>query len=136
MFAPEGLQTPRPRPPAQMRRSTSKGHGLNSDGAPPPPYMLEFPSLHQGPDCDTSDPVVATAKMMGIQLEEEPELSPTTVADVSGKSREELTNLFLQAEKIIRARETGMYKVLLRFGLHICVYACSYISQNYHWQQI
>lgn len=109
MFAPEGLQTPRPRPPAQMRRSTSKGHALNNsnDGAPPPPYILEFPSLHQVLDGDTSDPVVATAKMMGIQLEEEPVLSPTTVANVSEKSREELTNLFLQAEKIIRARETG-----------------------------
>lgn len=108
MFAPEGLQTPRPRPPAQMRHSTSKGYALNSEGAPPPPYMLEFPSLIQGSDCDASDPVVATAKMMGIQLEQEIELSPETVADVSQKSREELTDLFLQAEKIIRARETGM----------------------------
>lgn len=108
MFTPEGFQTPRPRPPARLRRSTSKGYAVNSEGAPPPPYMLEFPSLHQDADCDISDPVAATAKMMGIQLEEDLELSPATLADVSQKSREELTNLFLQAEKIIRARETGM----------------------------
>ncbi|KAF8530911.1 hypothetical protein JB92DRAFT_2854272 [Gautieria morchelliformis] len=105
MFVPEGLQTPRPRPPAQLRRSTSKG---NSEGAPPPPYMLEFPSLHHGANYDTSDPIVATAKMMGIQLEDEPVLSPTILADVGQKSREELANLFIQAEKIIKARETEL----------------------------
>lgn len=131
MFTPEELQTPRPRPPAQFRRSTSKGHALNSEGAPPPPYMLEFPSLHKGAGCDTSDPVVATAKMMGIQLEDEIELSPTTLADVSQKSREELANLFLQAEKIIRARETGTsLRLLSRYLVHICAYTSLSVLQN------
>jgi hypothetical protein len=83
--------------------------------------MLEFPSLHQGADYDTLDPVVATAKMMGIQLEDEPVLSPTILADVGQKSREELANLFLQAEKIIKAREAGTQPCLLpRNVAHIC----------------
>ncbi|KAF8514840.1 hypothetical protein BU17DRAFT_68202 [Hysterangium stoloniferum] len=76
-------------------------------GPSPPSNMPEFPSLSQNVNHDISDPVRATALMLGIKLDDL-ELSPTTIADVSEKSRDELANLFLQAEKVIRAREAEL----------------------------
>jgi len=55
--------------------------------------------------------------MMGIQLDTAPDRPPVTEDDVSQKSREELTKLFLHAEKIIKAREKGMW---CSVGLPFC----------------
>lgn len=93
MLAAEGRQIPRPRPPAQLRRSASKGVTA-ADSVPPPPYALAFPPLQESNDgdmSDMSDPVAATANMMGIQLDTG--LDIVTEDDVRQKSREELVRL-------------------------------------------
>lgn len=58
-------------------------------------------------DIDTSDPIRATAMILGIELDSDLELPSTIIERVAEKSREELANLFLEAERVIRAREAG-----------------------------
>ncbi|KIJ49575.1 hypothetical protein M422DRAFT_66053 [Sphaerobolus stellatus SS14] len=96
-------RTPRPHPPAKARRSNMS---MTTASSPPPPYMDDHP--FPDPFNDTPDPVRATAQMLGVQLDSDPELSPTILAEVNDKSREELANLFLEAEKVIRAREAEL----------------------------
>lgn len=90
--------TPRPRPPAQMRRNPS----LN---APPPPYAPPLERLLDSPISITAQLVAAAASPDGNN-----QLTPLH-ADVEDwmneKSKEELSDLLLKADDLIRSRETG-----------------------------
>lgn len=101
----------RPRPPAHNKSNNSSRNfsSSSSSSSPPPPYVTYDDFSFDKPlkNIDTSDPIRATAMMLGVQLDSDPEVSPTTIAQIAEKSREELANLFLEAEKVIRARETG-----------------------------
>jgi hypothetical protein len=126
MSAPSTQPIARPRPPAQLRRSTNSA--ITSDTkpsdarSPPPPYQIA-PEILDGivplhkrnlSVCSVSsnvDPSVAlTAQMLGLDLDASPgqeqdrELDENYIRD---KSKEELEKLLLKAEAVIRARERG-----------------------------
>ncbi|GJJ07223.1 hypothetical protein Clacol_001423 [Clathrus columnatus] len=98
----------RPRPLVHKQRNTPPSS--SSRTSPPPPYVNDDGLFFDKPvkNIDTSDPIRATAMMLGVQLDTDPEISPTIIAQIAEKSREELANLFLEAEKVIRAREAEL----------------------------
>ncbi|KAF9266274.1 hypothetical protein L218DRAFT_922844 [Marasmius fiardii PR-910] len=91
--------TSRPRPPAQMRKSSSmKAVG----SSPPPPYTSSFvfPSQHrQGEECrNLGSPISAS-----LQMNNRPDRTP-----FDGKSHDELSELLVKADETIKRRETDL----------------------------
>ncbi|KAJ6466724.1 hypothetical protein C8R47DRAFT_1025115 [Mycena vitilis] len=95
MLSGETVTTPRPRPPAQTKRSTPRS--LLSQASPPPPYASSF----SFPDRKEilGSPLPATLQ----EVEENPDSSW-----LSEKSREELAELLLKADDLIKNRETEL----------------------------
>lgn len=91
--------TPRPRPPAKARRLPS----VQFPSFPPPPYAAS-PSLEQvlaAANAVTEPPLTSG--------DSRPSLPPSgdTEEWVNEQSREELSELLVKAEELIRSRETG-----------------------------
>lgn len=88
--------TPRPRPPAKVRRSPS----LNFP--PPPPYAPRSDVL-------LNSPIAVTAQLLGTVASEDIANSLPQVVEewMNEKSKEELSDLLLKADGLIKERETG-----------------------------
>lgn len=96
--------TPRPKPPAKLRRSSS----ARLKTSPPPPYRLPADEMAE-PTLETllGSPVSVTAQMLGYFASQNPGAIPEEW--INSKSREELRELLARAEQTIKAREGGMY---------------------------
>ncbi|KAL5488258.1 hypothetical protein ACEPAI_6366 [Sanghuangporus weigelae] len=89
--------TPRPRPPAKMRRSSSQSRALADwPGRSPPPYAPFAPDTHP---TLLGSPITATSQL--IRLEEVCESEDK----LQEKSKEELEELLRRASAIIKERE-------------------------------
>ncbi|KAG6830502.1 hypothetical protein H0H92_000343 [Tricholoma furcatifolium] len=97
-------ETPRPRPPAKIRRSSA---ALAS--TPPPSYAAAFTLTPDGKPHILGSPIIATLQRVG--WESERQMSPTKEEDrdwMNEKSREELTDLLVKADDLIKERETEL----------------------------
>lgn len=109
MLAANVPETPRPRPPAKVRRTSL----LKNEPSPPPAYYnssaFAFP-LQGRPRLDTllGSPITATFQRVGWDADRDP-LSPATedLEWMNEKSREELSDLLVKADDIIKERENG-----------------------------
>ncbi|KAF7352442.1 hypothetical protein MVEN_01208800 [Mycena venus] len=104
--------TPRPRPPAQNRRSSSRKALVQA--SPPPPYASSIP-FHSERDRKPSylgSPLPATLQSLRLGSEAaSPKADLEENADTSWlneKSREELAELLLKADDLIKERETEL----------------------------
>lgn len=97
------VETPRrPRPPAKIRRSLAKG-----STTPPPAYAstFSFPS-----DDDENDGVGHKWDAGNTPLNEaDLDSLGDDLAWLNEKSRDELTDLLVKADTLIKERESGMY---------------------------
>ncbi|KAJ7213720.1 hypothetical protein B0H12DRAFT_1155741 [Mycena haematopus] len=101
--------TPRPRPPAQNRRS-SASKALTS---PPPPYASAIPSLpeRERKPSYLGSPLPATLQSLRLSSEaSSPRVEDENVDTtwLTEKSREELAELLLKADDLIKERETEL----------------------------
>ncbi|KAG6861835.1 hypothetical protein C0995_011132 [Termitomyces sp. Mi166 len=110
MLAASVNETPRPRPPAKIRRSSVLAQAASS---PPPSYAAAFTLTPDGkPRVDNSllgSPMAATFQRVGWDGERQ--LSPTTEEDLewmNEKSREELSELLVKADGLIKERENEL----------------------------
>ncbi|KAI0068672.1 hypothetical protein BV25DRAFT_1817574 [Artomyces pyxidatus] len=102
--------TPRPRPPAQVRRTS----GARYKASPPPPYRLAFPPSG-AESVASSDPVPESPlspKAPGVSFLgsedtsfDDPIPSSAIEAWMNERPREELSSLLLRADDMIRDRE-------------------------------
>lgn len=111
MLASHVAATPRPRPPAKLRRSSSRLKLLTSMPAPPPyeyshdnPYAASLPTL-------LGSPLPATSQLMRT-LPEDHLLE--TKEWMNEKSRGELSDLLIKAGNVIADRENGMSIFVVR----------------------
>lgn len=101
-------ETPRPLPPAKARRATM----LKLSSTPPPAYTnsaFTFPSRRQSRQV-LGTPMEATFHMMGWDSDSvQPSSSPPLEALdwMKEKSREELAQLLVTADELIKEREHG-----------------------------
>ena len=104
MLANPGPSTPRPKPPAKARRSSS----LRLKSSPPPPYVLA-PEDRQQPRLETllGSPVVATSQILGYFGNDGAE--QVTEDWLNERSRDELRDLLVRAEMTIKEREDGAF---------------------------
>ncbi|KAI0751609.1 hypothetical protein C8Q80DRAFT_1119326 [Daedaleopsis nitida] len=93
--------TPRPLPPAKARKSTSLNFGRF---APPPPYAPLDETILDSPISITSQLMRSATKTEGIGMPGTPGLDDW----MNEKSREELSDLLLKADGIIKSRETEL----------------------------
>lgn len=87
----------RPLPPAKARRSSSSQY----KGTPPPPYVQTAPSLEEYTPIESLDVATEIQKLPERMLAELPE---GWVEEASG---EELSELFVKADDLIKEREMG-----------------------------
>jgi len=110
------FDNPRPLPPAKARRATSMAAKANS--TPPPAYgsAFVFPSRNDSSSDFVADilntPIKATRRLMATWDNDSPssigyESRPEDLEWVNEKSREELHDLLLKANGIIKEREQG-----------------------------
>ena len=106
MLSNNVLATPRPRPPAKVRRSPS----LNFP--PPPPYAPRLEVL-------LDSPIAVTSQLLDSALADDDADAPSQVVEewMNEKSKEELSDLLLKADGLIKERETGKAA-----SGHVCVY--------------
>ncbi|KAG6885467.1 hypothetical protein C0993_001332 [Termitomyces sp. T159_Od127] len=109
MLAASVNETPRPRPPAKIRRSSL----AQAASTPPPSYASAFTLTPDGkPRINNSllgSPMAATFQRVGWDGERQ--LSPTTEEDLewmNEKSREELSELLVKADGLIKERENEL----------------------------
>ncbi|CAL1701008.1 unnamed protein product [Somion occarium] len=95
MLSNNTLATPRPRPPAKVRRSPS----LNFP--PPPPYAPRMDML-------LDSPITVTAQLVNSPETEAPGSTPNIEEWMNEKSRGELSDLLLKAGGLIKSRETEL----------------------------
>ncbi|KAG5339172.1 hypothetical protein C0989_005299 [Termitomyces sp. Mn162] len=110
MLASSVNETPRPRPPAKIRRSSALAQAAST---PPPSYAAAFTLTPDGkPRMNNSllgSPMAATFQRVG--WDGESQLSPTTEEDLewmNEKSREELSGLLVKADGLIKERENEL----------------------------
>ncbi|KAF9480715.1 hypothetical protein BDN70DRAFT_877286 [Pholiota conissans] len=101
------LETPRPLPPAKARRASAM-QKLSS--SPPPAYgsPFTFPARRHTRQDILGSPMATTFQMVGWDAVGEhplPSETPDDMAWINEKSREELKDLLLKADDIIRERE-------------------------------
>jgi len=113
MLSANVSETPRPRPPAKVRRSVSK-----PNSSPPPSYVAAFsytPAREPRPDTLLGPSLPAT--LQRIQWDKDnldsatPALSSAIEHDMewtNEKSREELSELLVKADDLIKERENGV----------------------------
>ncbi|KAJ7498541.1 hypothetical protein FB451DRAFT_1072255 [Mycena latifolia] len=103
--------TPRPRPPAQIRRSSTRSFAQGA--SPPPPYAAAFLSENARKPAFPNylgSPLPATLQMVGLNSEpSSPQRDDEDNPDwLNEKSREELAELLLKADGLIKERETEL----------------------------
>ncbi|KAJ6561574.1 hypothetical protein DFH09DRAFT_1160274 [Mycena vulgaris] len=103
--------TPRPRPPAQMRRSSARSLALGA--SPPPPYALAAAFLSENGRKSSlpnylGSPLPATLQMVGLNSEPPSPQRDEQAEWLNEKSREELAELLLKADDLIKERETEL----------------------------
>ncbi|RDB20117.1 hypothetical protein Hypma_012834 [Hypsizygus marmoreus] len=111
MLSANVTETPRPRPPAKTRRSAS----LLKTATPPPSYAAAFTLTPEGkPRLDTllGSPMPATFQRVGWDTgSPDRQVSPTSEEDMEWmkeKSQEELSELLVKADDLIKERETEL----------------------------
>ncbi|TFY81174.1 hypothetical protein EWM64_g2838 [Hericium alpestre] len=102
--------TPRPRPPAKTRQTSGQ-----FKFSPPPPYALPFPINTEGLPSEASfdmilgSPISATAHLVRSLTGESPtrgsDQASLTESWINERSREELSELLVKADSVIRVRE-------------------------------
>ncbi|KAJ6515481.1 hypothetical protein C8R45DRAFT_888336 [Mycena sanguinolenta] len=100
--------TPRPRPPAQNRRA-SAGKAF-AQTSPPPPYASSLLERERKPSY-LGSPLPATLQSLRLNSETSDPLAEDDNADtawLNEKSREELAELLLKADDLIKERETEL----------------------------
>ncbi|KAI0824770.1 hypothetical protein BC628DRAFT_1377640 [Trametes gibbosa] len=97
MLPTNSVATPRPMPPAKTRKSSALHY---SQHAPPPPYAPPFPEVL------LNSPNSVTAQLANAATLHDSTEFPDEWIDE--KSREELSNLLLKADGIIKTRETEL----------------------------
>ncbi|KAJ7126425.1 hypothetical protein C8R43DRAFT_931971 [Mycena crocata] len=103
--------TPRPRPPAQMKRSTSRSLPQGAIGAsPPPPYASSAAFMPEdGRKAHyLGSPLPATLEMVDRASEPASPEGNDNSEWLNEKSREELAELLLKADGLIKERETEL----------------------------
>ncbi|KAJ7043502.1 hypothetical protein C8F04DRAFT_1028362 [Mycena alexandri] len=121
MLSRSETMTPRPRPPAQMRRTSNNSRQnlqLAAQGAsPPPPYassatfpMAELPELVRSRKPSyLGSPMPATLQMVGRSQPPTPDGAAEQDTDwLNEQSREELAELLVKADDLIKERETEL----------------------------
>ncbi|KAK7062086.1 hypothetical protein R3P38DRAFT_687189 [Favolaschia claudopus] len=112
MLSSETVTTPRPRPPAQNRRASASK--TLAQASPPPPYASAIPLI---PERDRKpsylgSPLPATLQSLRLSSEgSSPGADEDSSFDQSWlneKSREELAELLLKADDLIKERETEL----------------------------
>ncbi|KIM46579.1 hypothetical protein M413DRAFT_441666 [Hebeloma cylindrosporum] len=101
-----GLETPRPLPPARARRINQK-----TSSTPPPAYgsQFTFPTRRQHRQDILGSPMTNTFQMVGWDMPDLPEsMSEPTLDDVSDRSREELGELLIKVDGILKERENEL----------------------------
>ena len=102
--------TPRPKPPAQARRSNAADK-LLAELALPPPYTSAQPTPERIDEdaysFPVSSPVTTTAQMLGLPVTSRRQVAMSMSHGVSHQSREELKKLLAQTELLIQDRERG-----------------------------
>ncbi|KAJ7180548.1 hypothetical protein C8R46DRAFT_940376, partial [Mycena filopes] len=111
--------TPRPRPPAQLRRSSNSRQQLAQGVSPPPPYAssLAFP-MPERPELVRSrkpsylgSALPATLQMVSRSQPSTPNAGAEQDQDtdwLNEQSREELAELLVKADDLIKERETEL----------------------------
>jgi hypothetical protein len=110
MLAANAFETPRPRPPAKVRRSVSK-----PNSTPPPSYAAAF-TPEGDPRLNTlGSSLPSTFRRVRWDNDnldgDTPALSPPAEDDMEWmdeKSREELSELLVKADGLIKERENSM----------------------------
>lgn len=129
MTTPRSTSTPRPRPPAQTRRTSSSLKHSTTD-SPPPPYVFSFPTIpserdpsaHGSPDAYGIGATHSKGEL--APLGSSSDLKIPDVDDdawMDAKSREELSGLLMKADGVIRDRERG---TLFDFIIHFPHFRC------------
>ncbi|KAJ7760452.1 hypothetical protein B0H16DRAFT_1532342 [Mycena metata] len=120
MLSRSETMTPRPRPPAQMRRSSNSRQNLQlaAQGAsPPPPYAssVTFPmpelseAVRSRKPSYLGSPMPATLQMVGRSQPSTPDAGAAQDTDwLNEQSREELAELLVKADDLIKERETEL----------------------------
>ncbi|KAG6856782.1 hypothetical protein H0H87_000750 [Tephrocybe sp. NHM501043] len=109
MLAANVNETPRPRPPAKIRRSSALAHSAST---PPPSYAAAFtlsPGIKPRVNTLLGSPMSATFQRVGWDGDRQ--MSPTREEDLEWmheKSREELSDLLLKADDLIKNRENEL----------------------------
>lgn len=106
MLAANINETPRPRPPAKIRRSSA----LQAASTPPPSYAAAL-TPEGKPRLDTllGSPMAATFMRVAWDADHQ---TPTPMEDIewmNERSREELTDLLVKADDLIKERENGTF---------------------------
>lgn len=121
MLAASVNDTPRPRPPAKIRRSSAL---VQAASTPPPSYAAAFTLTPDGkPGVKNSllgSPMAATFQRVG--WDDERQLSPTMEEDLewmNEKSREELSELLVKADGLIKERENGLSRSVSMGALYL-----------------
>ncbi|KAG6910132.1 hypothetical protein DXG01_012891 [Tephrocybe rancida] len=109
MLAASINETPRPRPPAKIRRSSALAQAAST---PPPSYAAAFTLTPDGkPRINTllGSPMAATFQRVGWDGERQ--MSPAREEELdwmNEKSREELSELLVKADDLIKERENEL----------------------------
>lgn len=108
-------ETPtRPRPPAKVRRSLAK-----RSTTPPPAYASTFPFPGDNHDMQTID----AANSWGGE-DTHVEENDDDLSWLNEKSKDELTDLLVKADALIKERENGMSSVL-NWSTNLNLFCCA-----------
>ncbi|KAJ7749248.1 hypothetical protein B0H14DRAFT_3603837 [Mycena olivaceomarginata] len=108
MLSNETVTTPRPRPPAKNRRTSATK--AFAQASPPPPYASSFPERERKPSY-LGSPLPATLQSLRLGSDPSSSGADEENADtswLSEKSREELAELLVKADDLIKERETEL----------------------------
>lgn len=111
MLAATVHDTPRPRPPAKVRRSSAAARPASS--TPPPSYAAAFTFTPDGKlplNSLLGSPMSATFQRLAWDADHQKPLPADHDKEwIEEKSREELAELLVKADDIIQERETGAF---------------------------
>ena len=120
-------ETPRPLPPAKARRATM----LKLSSTPPPAYhsAFTFPSRRQSRQDIHGSPMTEWDSDPA-QLSSSPPFREEELDWIKDKSREEIEELLVTADDLIKEREHGRHSLNDMIGLMTYPFSPPFISQN------